>query len=165
MDFWRYIEENFVPMKEYQNTEKGLYAIEISQKEEFLKFEEEFVELGFYFPEINSLLKNLEDGKADQFFESANQPFATWITPREIEEKEIKLWWQIEMTAKNSFSIETITRELIMATINKKYVIPLTENYTEHIRLRIDHGHLRYDEAIFHDQDDRDGPSYEEDQE
>ena len=91
------------------------------------------------YPTIEELLKEIEDGKADEFFEDKNAPFATWLVPKggtlDTFKGGYQEYWQIEKTAKKSFLIEEVSIEIILATISKKYIIPFKSNFTKKIKM------------------------------
>ena len=158
--FWRYLEENFVVMKkQYISPNKHFYGYLVETKEMFKNFSDKDIT---YFPTLEEVLVNLENGEADTFFEEAEGfPFATWLIPKEktlkIREGGYQEWWQIEKTAKNSFSVEKVSLAAILATLAKKYIVPIkfplelmevqeTMEIAQHNPSSEKDGHIRYEE-------------------
>ena len=90
--------------KQYQ-TPAGFIGNLVEKEEEFKKLNSQALML---YPTIEELLKEIEDGKADEFFEDKNAPFATWLVPKggtlDTFKGGYQEYWQIERTAKHSFS-------------------------------------------------------------
>lgn len=119
-------------MKKQYTTPAGFIGNLVQTEEEFKKLNNEALML---YPSIQEVLHELEDGKADEFFEDKNTPFATWIIPKsgtlDTFKKGYQEYWQIERTAKNSFSVEKVSLAAVLATVSKKYIIPFKHNFSK----------------------------------
>ncbi len=123
-------------MKKQYTTPAGFIGNLVETKEEFKKLNSHAMML---YPSVEEVLHELENGKADEFFEDKNTPFATWLIPKggtlDTFKGGYQEYWQIEKTAKKSFLIEEVSIEIILATISKKYIIPFKSNFTKKIKM------------------------------
>lgn len=130
--FWRYIEENFAVMKKQYATPEGFIGNLVQTEEEFRELNGHAIMI---YPSMEEVLHELENGKADEFFEDKHTPFATWLIPKggtlDTFKGGYQEYWQIEKTAKNSFSVEKVSIEIVLATISKKYIIPFRYNFSK----------------------------------
>lgn len=139
-------------MKKQYTTPAGFIGNLVETKEEFKDLNNYAIVL---YPSIEEVLTELENGKADEFFEDGKTPpFATWIIPKSgtlnTSTGGYQEYWQIEKTAKNSFSVEKVSIEIILATIEKKYIIPFKSNFTKKMENEVTvlqkDGHIVYEE-------------------
>ena len=140
-------------MKKQYQTPAGFIGNLVEKEEEFKKLNSQALML---YPTIEELLKEIEDGRADEFFEDKNAPFATWLVPKggtlDTFKGGYQEYWQIERTAKNSFSVEKVSLEIILATISKKYIIPFKHSFSKKIENEVatseKDGQIVYEEEI-----------------